>query len=762
MAGFRWMRTPLLAAAIAAAATVSVRTPLSPAQEAPPAAVPLPPSPVETPEQAIQRDLTQQSAILSNPNSRPEQREQAAERLVLRQRADAREILFRILRDPDRPAQIAVAKALSGDARPDPRFIAPLLSLMGRDRVATEAAVNALTNYGDNPDVLNDLIIFAGSATQVPNSREAAIRGIGTFVRKNAAGFLIGLTNGTEEDPQIRKAATNALSDMTGLQQIGSDIQQWNAWWAAAVNQPERDWEAAQFRNRAGHYAQVKRESQRLTDHIKTLLDRDYQRVPEIQRTDVTLTWLKDTVPAIRVVGADKVLDEKLLGNRIPPIIIEQLRGMIGDSAVEVRQVVINALREINDAASVDPLLAQLAVETDPDVKIVIASTLARLQQIKSVDAILLLLNGPATRVAEAAAEALSDLGEPIRKDPAITAKVSISLRAKLEMIGDKPGTENLRGYILEALAQLHDASMLRIFSRALDVNDARNSVKIRIAACRGLGNMVEINDKEQAATDLVGTLRRDPDAAVRLEAAKALGNVGTFNQAEALYDQTTARENDRTVRDAAWKVLTSLFTRPETTANVLLSNWAEKFKDSAALKLDPKKRVEVLQKRIIVLQAARDKLIVDARVNPQAAQTLAGVHQNIGETLMSLEQWDKSAASFRAAMAYWLANRGAPATLAQLSEQLMRSLLRSGSYPEAVQFAGDRILADPQEQGDMGYLIRTEVERLMNSAKSGDLKNAGTLIDEAEKMQPPLKDPYAETLRKNRDVIRQRISAQG
>ena len=205
-----------------------------------------------------------------------------------------------------------------------------------------------------------------------------------------------------------------------------------------------------------------------------------------------------------------------------------------------------------------------------------------------------------------------------------------------------------------------------------------------------------------------------------------------------------------------------SLFTRPETTANVLLSNWAEKFKDSAALKLDPKKRVEVLQKRIVVLQAARDKLIVDARVNPQAAQTLAGVHQNIGETLMALEQWDKSAASFRAAMAYWLANRGAPATLAQLSEQLMRSLLRSGSYPEAVQFAGDRIVADPQEQGDMGYLIRTEVERLMNSAKSGDLKNAGTLIDEAEKMQPPLKDPYAETLRKNRDVIRQRISAQG
>lgn len=752
------MRPPLLAAAFAAATTMIVRAPALLGQEFPQVTAS---APAENPEQTIQRDLNQQAAILANPNSRPEQREQAAERLVLRQRADARDMLLKALRDPDRPAQIAVAKALSGDAQPDPRFIPSLLSLMGRDRVATEAAVSALTNFTDDLQVLNDLIKFAENATQVPGSREAAIRGIGSFVKKNAAAFLIGLTNSSEEDPQIRKAATLALTEMTGLQQIGSDIQQWSAWWAASKDQAESEWEAAQFRNRAGHYGQVKRDFQRLTDHIKTLLDRDYQRVPENQRTDVTLSWLKDTVPAIRVVGADKVLDEKLVGNRIPPIIIDQLRGMIGDSAVEVRQVVINALREINDAASVDPLLAQLAVETDPDVKIAIASTLARLQQIKSVDALLLLLNGPATRVAEAAAEALSELGDPIRKDTALTARVLVNLRTKLELVGDKPGTENLRGFILEALAQLHDASMLRTFSRALDVNNPRNTVKIRIAACRGLGNMVEPNDKEQAATDLVSSLRRDPDAAVRLESVKALGNVGTFHQAEALYDQTTSREMDRSVRDAAWKVLTVLFTRPEFTANDLLSNWAEKFKDSSALKNDPKRRIDVLQNRIIVLQAARDKLIVDARVSPQAAQTLAGVHQNIGETLMSLEQWDKAAASFQASLTYWLNHNGPRATVVQLSVQHVRAELRAGSYPEAIQFAGERITSDPQVQDDIGFLIRTEVERLMDSQKQGDLKSAAALIDETKKMQPTLKGPYAETLKKRGEEIRQRIAAQ-
>jgi HEAT repeat protein len=742
------MRSSLLAMAISAAA-IPIPCAVSSAQPAAPVA--------ESPEQAIQRELNQQADILTSPTSRAEQREQAAERLVQRQRPDAQDILLSTLGDKDnRPAQIAVAKALASDPRPDARFIEPLMALLGRDSNATRAATAALNNYPDNPQVLADLIRFAASGSQVPKSRVAVIRGIGAFVKKNAAAFLITLMNNVDEDPQVRGAAPQALVDMTGLDQIGTDVQQWNLWWAASANQPDAQWEAAQLRSRAGHYDQVKQELRRLTDHIQEVLEREYQRAAKDQRPEILLAWLKDSEPAIRAVAARTVLDEKINSNRIAVNIIEQLRGMIGDSAVDVRKAVIDALREINDAASVDLLLAQVAVETDPDVKISIAATLARLQQLRAVDALLTLLNGSSTRVAEAAAEALRDMGETLRKDVGLVARVSTNLRDKLTAITGKPGSDALRGTLLEALAQLRDPALLRVFITALDANDPRTTVKIRVAACKGLGGMTQPLDQEQAAAELVNAVRRDPDAAVRLEAVRAIGNVGSFTrQAPALYEQTGSRETDKSVRDTAWQVLASLLTRPDANVNVLMQNWLDRFKDDPSLKADPKRRAIVLERRLIVLQAIRDKLVAD----PQAAKTLAGIHQNIGEAFMSLDQWDKAAASFRASMSYWQTHNAQAVTIAQLSDQLLGALLRAGNYSEAVQFAGERIAADPQELGSMGYLIRTEVERLKDSKRMDDVRSAAQLIDETDKMQPPLRGPYADTLKQYRQEIRQRLA---
>ena len=73
----------------------------------------------ESPEQAILRDLEQQAAILNAPDSKPEQREQAAERMVQRRRDDATEILLAAIGDSgNRAAQVAVARALAHARQP--------------------------------------------------------------------------------------------------------------------------------------------------------------------------------------------------------------------------------------------------------------------------------------------------------------------------------------------------------------------------------------------------------------------------------------------------------------------------------------------------------------------------------------------------------------------------------------------------------------------------------------------------------------------
>jgi len=248
------------ASAVAAVAAFLLRTPgqISHAQPAPSATT----APAESPEQSIQRDLREQSAILTNPSSKPEQREQAAERLVSRNREDARQILLQAITDSSsrvaQAAQLAVARALAGDLKPDPRFIDPLRQLLGRDPGATEAAVGALTGYGDNTTVLNILLDFARDDRWPPRSRSIAVKGIGAFVNKDAAGILIGLIRNPNEDAQVRGMAADALGEMTGQPQFKRDVAAWTKWWDGVKDQPAINWEAAQYRNRAAREAQVR------------------------------------------------------------------------------------------------------------------------------------------------------------------------------------------------------------------------------------------------------------------------------------------------------------------------------------------------------------------------------------------------------------------------------------------------------------------------------------------------------------------------
>jgi HEAT repeat protein len=702
--------------------------------------------PAESPEQAIQRELAQQETILTDPASRPEQRDQAAERLVQRQREDARQILLAVLNGVDVQARNAVARALSRDPNPDPRFVQPLLGMLDPDPTTTAAAVSALTRYGDDRSALDGLIAFAGNAQRPPRARVAAVRGIGAFVKRNAAAFLISVIRNPGEEAAVRSAAFEALRDMTGFEQIGPDVQQWTNWWNGVANQAELQFESDLNRRRAQQVAALKVENQRLSERLKKQLKETYQRVPEgAARTEMVLGWLKDGEAAVRTLAASIVWEQKVDAEQIAPAVVEQLRKMIGDSSMEVRYQVIITLKEINDPDSIDPLLAQLAVETDPDVKIAIAQMLGRLQNLKALDALRALLNDPSARVVESAAEALRDMGEQIRAKPDLRAMVSNTLQMKLAAIANQPGSDSLRAALLEGLAPLGDRATLNLFLRALDVNDPRNAVKVRIAACRGLANLTEPDVKEQAATALVGTMRTEADAAVRLQAVLGLKTVGSWAETEALYAQMGPRETDQSVRDAAWSVLAGeakkengLLFGPDASLAALKNTWPDRFGK------DP-------EKKLVVYQAARKKLLPAAN-DPQTAMTLAVVDQNIGEAQASLERWDQAVASFRNSFAYWQKHNN-PAALSALTSQLLTALLRAGNYADATQFATERMTADPQVQRDIAFRFRAEVERLM-AAK--DKKAAEQLIDEIEKMQPPLPSPYIDAIRHYREQLKQ------
>ena len=229
-----------------------------------------------------------------------------------------------------------------------------------------------------------------------------------------------------------------------------------------------------------------------------------------------------------------------------------------------------------------------------------------------------------------------------------------------------------------------------------------------------------------------------------------SLGDVGTFDQADAVYTRMTRTEPDPSVRDAAWTVLKKLLVHPDATSNQL-SRWPDRFRD------DP-------EKRLVAQKAWRDKLTQDISV-PRAARACAeGPRRGAGEHRRDADAVDPSATRQgggqlpRRARLLALHPRHR-ATTASLIEQEMHALLLAKQYPEAARFASERILDAPQDQETMGLAIRNELERLQ---RANDLKSAKALIDEAAKMNPKLEGNYADSIRRLAEQIEKKLSSQG
>jgi hypothetical protein len=92
----------------------------------------------------VREDLARLSARLTDESVRQDDRDEAARRLVGRDAPEARETLRRVLDSGNRGAQLAVARALAENPRPDPAWVPSLFRLLGPDRPLTVAAAQAL------------------------------------------------------------------------------------------------------------------------------------------------------------------------------------------------------------------------------------------------------------------------------------------------------------------------------------------------------------------------------------------------------------------------------------------------------------------------------------------------------------------------------------------------------------------------------------------------------------------------------------------
>ena len=691
------------------------------------------------PSQAVQRDIDALAATLADGRATQLQREEAAKRLVLRQTPEARAILAFALNDSSRPpGQLAVARALANDPHPDPSLIGSLQLMLGPDRT-TEAAAQALANYKGNSAAFRALENYATSAL-AETPRVSVIKAIGGLPERPAAQTLMTLLTRENESEKIRNAAANALVKMTGLEENDHDVQKWQRWWAASTGKSDAEWRAALLDSRERRAAELQNRYDDVVREIQVILSGQYYAAPPEQQAAILVRYLVAQTQEVRVVGARLIIDLHQNGKPVPAPARERLPNLVGDSSTSVRLAAAEALKVINDASALDALLTQLTQEPDSEVRAAIAGALGSIGDVRAVPELRKLLRDPTLATATAAARALKDLGESLRKtDPNLAHDIADELRSVLESRTGGPGTDALRAACVDAMVPLHDKDLLNTFSKLLG---GRESTGVRYAALKGIGELGEAR-----AADTIARYLDDPEGSVRLAAVTALGNTSAAEYADTLFAHLyPPKEDDPSVRDEVWKTLSSIFPQMPTDR---LQIWATRFKENGDS-----------ERRLLVLKDLAEKYL-----KQKDLEQLAITQQNIGETCMTLGKQSDAIASFseaatyfKLALDYWNQHQARAIVMAQLVEQYLSALLRSRQYPEAARFGEQLIGEDPNNQQTVGPGIRAETERLLKDAKDSDLANARLLIAEALKMKPPLAPRYADELsRIDDDVKRQR-----
>jgi hypothetical protein len=690
-----------------------------------------------------------------DPSIPQNSRDLAALRLVSWQKPSAHPAVVDLLTNGPPPAKLAVARALAAVAWPDPDFIDPLTALLrGRDQASVAAAAQALAQYGDNGEVLQQLISQATS-DRLSEVRLPVIRALGTFSQKRAAQTLIDLQQHDEND-QIEAAAGDALIEMTGLTALDHDPQRWALWFAKydTPSVSEADFREAIIHSRGEAFEGQAAQHKALQSAADELLGNDFWHAASGDRAAILIAYLQSPAPEIRALGADLVYESATNG-AAPPGTIQQTRLLLADPSPDVRAAAATALSSDFDSAS--DLVDQLAREQDDVVRVRLINSLAPFSYLPAIEQMLKLVgNGPSRSVRIAAANAIRQGGDLINRNPQIKLRAIDILKSALHDT-DVPGQQKLREAVVGALAAMRDDSNSAIFRELLAPTEP---LGVRANALIGLGSLP---DSASYAAEYARNLESD-EYQMRLAAVDAMAlapkpmSLPIINH---VLDRMSQDPNEQ-VRTEEWNLLQT-WARSPAIEELSLESMA----DTLAQAHDP-------NKELFIREMLSDRLAQDAQNAPDdsrrrsAAKDLASQEQDIGDLLMNplIKQPSRASEQYRAALDYWKANGGAVEVINPLCREVVRSMLFAKRWDDAANFAAGVVNNwgnDPNLKVTSQTVAREFISRARDLAESDDpdaYGNAIGLFNAVGKMNPPFPADYPDQIANLRTMIEARHAA--
>ena len=508
--------------------------------------------------------------VIIDPDRRPEERKLWAKRLLLLGTPQSHNVVAELLILSENPgAQQAVCEALAGGGHEhadwlDPAFVDPLINLLGAQSLDLRTAAAGALALFPGPEVPARLGQLAGQADAGLEKRLAAIDALAPSIhRREVVGQLVSLLEAAV--PQITNRVLQAL-EPASRESFGLDPDRCLAWWGEKSKLGEEAWLADQVLIYRDRLRALDEEFKSYRDAAGRRHGETTVRLSEFQgelfrlllaeQKDAKLAeWLADPIEQVQLTALARIKARIADEGKIPQgEVLTGLLRLLREGSTTMRHEVLLIAQNLSDKAVVDAVLAQLAVESDQDIRLTILKALGRFQSPIVVRALITeLASGQST--AECVREAATALGRVAGKkmEAQLIQDAVVALKDCYSRV---PGESlELRAALLEAMAGVADAAFTVEFQAAVESDDAL----VLRPAIRGL---VAIGDP--STLPRLRTLTSHTDPRVRGVALEAVGRLGRADaDLESLLSRLNpAIESNGPTRDLAWRAYTDFLGR--------------------------------------------------------------------------------------------------------------------------------------------------------------------------------------------------------
>ena len=243
---------------------------------------------------------------------------------------------------------------------PEMDLAPPLLALLGRTEGQMRVELGAAMRRFDDPRVVTQLVKIASGQGLPPAARAEAATMLGYQRDREIAATLVSLMD-EDQPPMVQSAAHEALSNLSGRDDIEPSRYAWSAWLSSVAKLEDAQWQQHLLENVTRRQATRGVSTTQLEDRLVRSVRNDYLTAAESDRPAVLVDMLNESIPAIRALGVDLAAERLISGEAFDAPLRSALRDRLSDPEPVVRRRVTLLMRDLGDKASADAVARSLA-----------------------------------------------------------------------------------------------------------------------------------------------------------------------------------------------------------------------------------------------------------------------------------------------------------------------------------------------------------------------------------------------------------------